>query len=174
MCAAASLSVCFHRGWTGDASQGVCASTGGTFTLKMVSSSSCWGVCRVACFHGILKRIASRSIHTSPGYRPLSTCATSHGFRRTRRGVTDILPAEKQSALSKHFGYQPSLWHKNVFFFLNPTNPDFPNISPRQVNTLSCGRGYVRCSFASLLPLCVTQPGLRKMTIKAETSFNLE
>lgn len=61
------------------------------FTLNMVSSSSCWGVCRVACFHGILKRMDSRSIHTRPGYRPESTCATSQGFRRTRRGVTDIL-----------------------------------------------------------------------------------
>ncbi|TNN85620.1 hypothetical protein EYF80_004253 [Liparis tanakae] len=60
----------------------------------MVSSSSCCGVCRVACFHGILKRMASRSIHTRSGYRPLSTCATSQGFRRTRRGVTDI-PAER-------------------------------------------------------------------------------
>lgn len=85
------------------------------FTLKIVSSSSCCGVCRVACFHGILKRIASRSIHSSPGYRPLSTCATSHGLRRTRRGVTDILPARKQhtrhskAGLTKFLQVQ-SLW----------------------------------------------------------------
>lgn len=66
-------------------------------TLKMVSSSSCCGVCRVACFHGILKRMASRSIHPRPGYRPLSTWATSQGFSRTRRGVTDILCGDRHT-----------------------------------------------------------------------------
>ena len=70
------------------------------FTLKMVSSSSCWGVCRVACFHGILKRMASRSIQPSPGYRPLSTCATSQGFRRTRRGVTDMSVTRREQLSS--------------------------------------------------------------------------
>lgn len=55
-------------------------------TLKMVFSSSCWGLCRVACFQGIWKRLASRFSQISPGYIPLSTCATSHGFRRTLRG----------------------------------------------------------------------------------------
>lgn len=60
-------------------------------TLKMVFSSSCWGLCRVACFQGIWKRLASRFSQISPGYIPLSTWATSHGFSRTLRGCRAML-----------------------------------------------------------------------------------
>ena len=52
----------------------------------MVFSSSCWGLCRVACFQGIWKRLESLCSQMSPGYRPLSTWATSQGFSRTLRG----------------------------------------------------------------------------------------
>lgn len=89
LCCTVFVSVDKHFTWT----HLLCESV---FTLNMVSSSSCCGVCRVACFHGILKRMASRSIHIRPGYRPLSTWATSQGFSRTRRGVTDILTGEKK------------------------------------------------------------------------------
>lgn len=57
-----------------------------SFTLKMVFSSSCWGLCRVACFQGIWKRLESLCSQMSPGYSPLSTWATSQGFSRTLRG----------------------------------------------------------------------------------------
>lgn len=105
----------------------------------MVSSSSCCGVCRVACFHGILKRMASRSIHTRPGYRPLSTWATSQGFSRTRRGVTDILTGETKHKLSQNSADSTCESATALSLFRqwqkcrsrNPTNPDFPNIKSR-------------------------------------------
>lgn len=52
----------------------------------MVFSSSCWGLCRVACFQGIWNRLESLWSQISPGYSPLSTWATSQGFSRTLRG----------------------------------------------------------------------------------------
>ena len=65
--------------------------------LKMVFSSSCWGLCRMACFQGIWKHLESLCSQMSPGYRPLSTWATSQGFSRTLRGWRAMISLEGRS-----------------------------------------------------------------------------
>lgn len=86
-------------------------------TLKMVFSSSCWGLCRVACFQGIWNRFASLLSQMRPGYIPLSTWATSQGFNRTLRGCNAIFWKEKNT----HNANKPP-WVCRNFHFLEQEN----------------------------------------------------